>query len=393
MKKDDRSRVAGTLPVRNFLGRLIRACAFVAATVAFGIGPSWAESSPPKVGDVPSIASNFDVDDELVPSWGNGNIPTSAAPDVVGAFRFLCSPGQIAYDDPIVYPGQKGRSHLHQFFGNTLTDADSTYQSLRTTGDSTCNNKLNRSAYWIPAMLDGRGHVVKPKYIFDYYKRLPKNSPECQQRGEECVAQPDGIRYITGFDMLGGPTTGGPVAWCKGNTYPNITVMIEKCGPDITEFNLKVSSPDCWDGKNLDSPNHRSHVASASYGNTGIYQCPKTHPKIIPQFTLGAHYEVDPATDDLTLWRLSSDAMAGTPPGGSFHTDLWDAWDGPTKAVWTKNCIDKLLSCSGGDLGNGKQMKLTNGYKNDPRILVDIPAKPLIHENMALPQSTHQAGI
>ena len=32
-------------------------------------------------------------------------------------------PGQLKADDPIVYPGQPGRSHLHQFFGNDAADA------------------------------------------------------------------------------------------------------------------------------------------------------------------------------------------------------------------------------------------------------------------------------
>ena len=236
MEKEDRSKAADMRFVRNFLRRMIYPCAFAAVIAAHGSVPSRAEPPAPKAGDIPLIASNFDVDSELVPSWGNGNIPKSAAPDVVGAFRFLCAPGQIAYDDPVVYPGQPGKSHLHQFFGNMLANANSTYESLRTTGDSTCNNKLNRSAYWIPAMLDGKGHVVKPKYVADYYKRLPKDSPECQKRGEECVAQPDGIRYITGFDMLGGKTTGGPKAWCRGKTYPNMTIMIEKCGAEYYDF-------------------------------------------------------------------------------------------------------------------------------------------------------------
>ena len=328
------------------------------------------------MGGMPAIASNFYRSEFLGPS----GIPESAKPDVVGAFRFICQPSHIAYDDPIVYPGQKGASHLHQFFGNTEADADSTYQSLRTSGDSTCMNKLNRSAYWIPVMLDGKGNVVRPDYIQVYYKRLPENSPECQQRGNECVAQPNGIRYITGYDMAGGPTTGGPHVWCREKTYRDLPETIEKCGSDITEILMKVSSPDCWDGKNLDSPDHRSHMASASYGNTGIYQCPKTHPKVVPQFTLAAHYTIDPATDDLKLWRLASDKMAGTKPGGSFHGDLFDAWDPETKVTWTANCINKLLSCIDGQLGNDTIMKRWSGfgYKATPR-LVSIPANKTSH--------------
>jgi hypothetical protein len=34
-------------------------------------------------------------------------------------------------DDPTVFPGQAGKSHLHTFFGNTTTGAASTYESLR----------------------------------------------------------------------------------------------------------------------------------------------------------------------------------------------------------------------------------------------------------------------
>ena len=35
-------------------------------------------------------------------------LASSGAPDVVGAFRFLCAPSHISYDDPIVHPGKPG---------------------------------------------------------------------------------------------------------------------------------------------------------------------------------------------------------------------------------------------------------------------------------------------
>lgn len=101
------------------------------------------------------IPSNFNVKAELVPAWGTGELPPTGAPDDVGAFRFLCNAAHVSYDDPIVYPGEPGASHLHQWFGNTAADAFSTYESLRTTGESTCMSPLNRSAYWMPAMKPG----------------------------------------------------------------------------------------------------------------------------------------------------------------------------------------------------------------------------------------------
>lgn len=124
------------------------------------------------------IASGIDVNGYLTKSWGSGDIPATMRPDVVGAFRFDCTPSHNAYDDPIVYPGQTGKSHLHTSFVNTATNAFSTYQNLRTSGDSSCNNLLNRSAYWMPSMMSPSGRVVMPNFLSVYYKRRPDTDPE-----------------------------------------------------------------------------------------------------------------------------------------------------------------------------------------------------------------------
>ncbi|MFK3891085.1 DUF1996 domain-containing protein [Sphingomonas sp. NPDC079357] len=325
----------------------------------------------------PEIPSNFDVNAELVPSWGTGEIAVSGKPDVVGAFRFICNPSHELRDDPVVFPGQPGRSHLHQFFGNTLANANSTYESLRTTGESTCNGPLNRSAYWIPAMLNGKGGVVRPDYISIYYKRLPKDDPECQRMGKACVDLPRGLRFIFGFDMASMSAKYGSGSFnCQGPTavsghYNDIVEAGKNC-PVGNQLGATIGAPNCWDGKNLDSPDHRSHVAFASYGDWGYLKCPADHPYVIPAFTLGAWYTVDADLDTSgtwdggkTSWHLASDEMPGMPmmrPGSTFHADWFGAWDDSVMRMWTDNCINKLLSCNGGDLGNGKQLKTFSGF-------------------------------
>jgi len=56
----------------------------------------------------------------------------------------------------------------------------------------------------------------------------------------------------------------------------------------------------CWDGKNLDSPNHKDHVGYPAAGPAGFdpsrYTCPDTHPVKIPQLML----EVGAAPWDFT---------------------------------------------------------------------------------------------
>ncbi|MGH1494118.1 MAG: hypothetical protein ACRBK7_32785, partial [Acidimicrobiales bacterium] len=56
-----------------------------------------------------------------------------------GQFRAACQYSHFAYDDPIIYPGQVGRSHLHMFFGNTKTNAHSTTDSIVNSGGGSCN--------------------------------------------------------------------------------------------------------------------------------------------------------------------------------------------------------------------------------------------------------------
>ncbi|WP_162234695.1 DUF1996 domain-containing protein [Sphingomonas sp. Leaf231] len=334
------------------------------------------------------LASNFNVGALLIPSWGSGELPRSGRPDVVGAFRFICTPGQVLRDDPIVFPGQPGKSHLHQFFGNTSANAYSTYGSLRNKGDSTCGNMLNRSAYWVPAMLDGKGKVVRPDFVSIYYKRLPENDPNCQKMGKACVALPRGLRYIFGYNMA--TDKGGNFHFsCEGPTavpgnYPDIVSAAKNC-PVGNRLGAVINGPDCWDGANLNSSDHRTHVAYGTYGAIGRYHCPSTHPYVIPAFTLGAWYTVDENLDTSgqwapgkSTWSLSSDTMPGMAPkrpGTTFHADWLGAWDDDVLEAWTENCINKLLSCNGGDLGNGKQMKEHAGFSwNAKPRLVDIPA-------------------
>lgn len=294
-------------------------------------------------------------------------VPPSAAPDVVGAFRFLCSAGQISNDDPIVYPGKPGAAHLHQFFGNLGANAHSTYESLRKSGESTCQNELNRSAYWMPAMLDGKGNVVRPDFVSVYYKRRPASDPFCTTAGKGCVGIPRGLRFVFGWDQTR-PTERQPEnnvhfnfkcvqVWTPTTAaFPDMVEPMKVCKPGQW-LSATIGTPDCWNGIDLDSDDHRSHVSHMVRSRTtGQNACPATHPYIIPQFTMGVAYSIEDG-DDPRKWRLSSDHMApGDVAGSTFHSDWFGAWEDEVLARWQAGCIDKMLNCSDGDLGDGAIM-------------------------------------
>jgi hypothetical protein len=95
-------------------------------------------------------------------------------------------------------------------------------------------------------------------------------------------------------------------------------------------------------------------VSNASTG--WVPKCPTSHQYVVPQFTIGSFYRIR-SGDNLALWSLSSDAMyPNLPKGSTGHFDYFESWDVLVKDMWVQNCIGKLLNCSGGDLGNGKQI-------------------------------------
>lgn len=333
------------------------------------------EFTPLTVDDIVPIVSTFDLASYVrqVP------VPGSAAPDVVGAFRFICNVSHLAYDDPIAYPEQPGKSHLHMFFGNTGTNAASDYASLRTAGGSTCQGDiLNRSAYWLPALLSkpAGGQVVVPDYISNYYKRLPASDPECTRAPHKgCVGIPVGLRAIFGTNYVQGHLQSPHVSFdCNaGFSDPTLAGVAERCRA-TSHIYARIEAPDCWNGRNLDSANHQDHLAYMSRdANSGRYHCPASHPYLIPQLSLIFAYAILPG-DTPGTWIFSSDAMAGKPAGSTFHADYMEAWEPAIRDRWEGNCIDNLLNCSAADFGDGTQGKPPAGFTFEQRPhLIPIP--------------------
>ncbi len=89
-----------------------------------------------------------------------------------GNFRVGCQWSHFSYDDPIVSGAPGGGGHLHMYWGNTNADYRTrTKESLTGFGGGTCNGfALNRSAYWMPALMKGEQEAVVPHEIIVYYK-------------------------------------------------------------------------------------------------------------------------------------------------------------------------------------------------------------------------------
>jgi hypothetical protein len=321
------------------------------------------------------LLASFDTLLGLQPSWGTGAIPGNYSADE-GAFRFICGgDGALAKDDPVAFFNRPGASHLHQVWGNAEFDAATTPADLAGNAATNCNAtpySLNRSSYWMPALVHESGDVIKPDAVLVYYKRKTASSAYCNPASPQfigtCVGIPSQIRFIFGWDATKPTATVEGASWIcttgTGRHYANLDDLFNSGCTTGATISANTVAPNCWDGKHLDSPDHRSHMAYGSYGTTGTYKCPSTHPYLIPQEENKAQYMV---TADMigtrsdgskySRVRLASDAMLpGAKPGATLHADYMEAWVTVAKKMWMDNCIEKALDCSGGDLGNGKQL-------------------------------------
>lgn len=295
-------------------------------------------------------------------SAGHGEdrvMPTSelSKADTSGSFRTVCLFSHMSFDDPIVSPGQKDASHLHAFFGNTAANAFTTAASLVTTGNSTCwGGTINRSSYWQPAIIDtADGSPVKPWLAIVYYKSGWAVTPSLVQ------PMPAGLRMIAGNPKASAPVQWGPTEYrCTSgkrgsdNNFPDPTGphSIPDC-PGGEDVQAVVKFPQCWDGRNLDSPDHQSHMA---YFDIFAVSCPATHPVILPEVTITVFYPV-PKTGDPLRWRLASDMYdVRIPAGYSLHADWFNGWKPEFSNAWAKSCVQASRDCSAHLLGDGRMV-------------------------------------
>ena len=321
-----------------------------------------------------------------------------------GIIRINCDFSHSAYNDPIVFPGEEGAAHLHRFYGNELLDHTTTMESLLTTGSSTCQgNNLNRSAYWIPALLAPLyNQQTKERQLYENGDPAWRAVPAVVGNNEEAhevfyysagIDDLEAIQPIPpGLRMIAGEAATKPgrtqdtsvVRWhCQswestdaGN--PSWSTTIPECyAPD--RLRMDIFFPSCWDGVNLDSANHKSHLAyPVRDTDTKLSACPASHPVAIvrPSF----HYAFgvlpnvyDPETKSSRGWRIASDdyEVTDTQPGGlSLHGDWFNAWHPTIMEAMLEVCIQGRLDCHNGNLANGwRLVDVYPGVQNEPEVL------------------------
>jgi hypothetical protein len=286
----------------------------------------------------------------------------------IGAFRTSCTVSHFAYDDPIVFPGVPGASHLHTFFGNTGVNAYSTADSIEKTGNSTCSGGiLNRTGYWMPSMINTRtGGPVFPIAVLVYYK-----TSYYGVQASTVQQPPAQLRMIAGNPSATTVQESDPYGHhivnfaCNSQSDPfppgdqlNPSVSDAYCPEGWRRLFMEVRFPQCWDGVNLDSSTHRSHMSYPTGSG-----CPSSHPVGLPEIQLRVEYDYnDP---DRQYWRLSSDYYEGGGGGYSNHADWWNGWNQDLLTRIRTTCWNANMDCHVDMLGNGEQLTGPPEYPYD----------------------------
>jgi hypothetical protein len=294
-------------------------------------------------------------------------LPADAVGEDDPIFFAVCAYSHTSMDDPIVYPNQPGAAHAHNFSGAWSTEAFSTWDMLRRSG-TTCDMPLDTSAYWTP-VLYSKGHPVQVRGTFAYFVE-----GEASLGRHRVGPYPPGLKIVA--DMNGHPQNG----WHCGDGEPPSKggtlsrTAIPKCPEGAVGRRLqgRIVFPDCWNGRHLDSANHRSHMAYARRSPNGERRgCPSSHPVQVPMLNLKTVYDTYGNHGPYTLAHGAGPTATTTGPVSTYHADFFNAWDQAELVRLVQRCINATQRKGEPCRGNGT--RTLNPNSPNPTL---VPCQP-----------------
>jgi hypothetical protein len=232
-------------------------------------------------------------------------------------------------DDPILFPGQRGVSHMHDYFGNVTADAFSTMDTMLA-GDTTCRAASDTAGYWTPTPFLG-AQQLRPPVMRIYYIGTP---------GATVETIPPGLQMVGGNRAALSAEENPHVKWYCGRTAEDKT-PVEAAPYDCSPYRSKgfvdgviaiIDLPNCWDGAGL-TPDH------VAYPVGGL--CPSGFGHVLPKLSERLHIGImNPmAADGSVALRLSSG------PYWTMHADFWNTWQQERLDELVDQCIAPHVHC------------------------------------------------
>ncbi|MGW4464932.1 DUF1996 domain-containing protein [Micromonospora sp. NPDC004704] len=291
-------------------GALALALALVVIGVVFGVRVADAGSPAPSAAAL--LGPDY-VDIDTVRGGGADPAPVPGA--ATGTYTWDCGRNEIGHRNTanvVVVPGMPGPvHHVHDYVGNRSTDVSSTVDSLAG-GGTTCANGDESTYYWPVLRTLSAVHAEHTGGQPD-----KTGSPVTEHAGEiqlpvsltltfhgnprtPVIPMPSLLRATMGDAVA--ITNGGARAqatWTCSNTPDRRTTRYPVCDPGQRVVRV-FDFPSCWDGRQVDSADHRQHLTFPTVGGG----CPVAT-FAVPRLRLVATYDLPPGT------RYQIDAFDG----------------------------------------------------------------------------------
>ncbi|MFH8445020.1 DUF1996 domain-containing protein [Streptomyces sp. NPDC018026] len=217
-----------------------------------------------------------------------------------GSFATSCgvnAEGLFNSDNLIAAPGVgNGAHHFHDYVGNQANDAFASDEDLAA-GDTSCADQGDKSSYYWPVLrlqngtdeqdaqspgggIEGNaGEIVTPAEVTLTFRG--------NERGE-VTEMPRLLRIITGDAkaFVNGDTNANASWSCTGFEDRQLKDKYPLC-PSGSDVVRTFTFQSCWDGRNIDSANHRTHMAFAAADGT----CPEGF-RAVPRLVQRVVYDV-----------------------------------------------------------------------------------------------------
>ncbi|KAG8626755.1 hypothetical protein KVT40_005700 [Elsinoe batatas] len=263
-------------------------------------------------------------------------------------FRMGCgSPIVTERIDPIISPGQVS-GHVHQVVGGNGFGFTQDFAAARRSTCTSCTVSHDLSNYWTPILYyknkNGKLQRVEQNGgVLVYYLQRPETNKNLK-------AFPENFRMVAG-DPFKRNATSDFAGKAVSFACLNYDGAAKKETPNLPPYNCpngvraQVFFPSCWDGKNTDSPDHKSHVSYPASGDYNNGPCPASHPVQL----VSIFYEVIFNTHKLEFWAGDQGTnqpfifAQGDATGYGFHGDFLNGWDIPL----LQKAVDQCRNLSG----------------------------------------------
>ncbi|KAK2040429.1 secreted protein [Colletotrichum somersetense] len=251
----------------------------------------------------------------------------------------VASPFMTKNIDPIVFPGQYDKSHLHSFFGSDAVTINTSTSAELQKGCTNADNPNDLSVYWIPTPLyttdGGKTYAPMPVSRFSAYYNLGETPAE--------VPIPQNLKMVAGdadARSRDAMIAGAQAEWaCENgggesldaNGFPSTT-----CGTHVHQL---LYFPQCVNTDTLET----------AYKDRRGGSCPAGM-KSMPQLRFSVRYDVRKVLPD--GWAGTAPFKLACGPAWCSHGDFVNGWTEEAAANMVATTRDKMkFSAVNGALG------------------------------------------